>query len=199
MRWPSLYAAAESALQTVSPIAVSFNAPPGRYYKLEDGGEFLFVDLCFIRIGAADHFLEVERHGHVVPLFDKGDWLGPRPFDEDGVAAKRTARFRELQTSFAVSQSFVRKAILRGHQVDAVTAFWSYTMKPLADLLRMRYCAVRWDFGLRYLDRDLPSAVYEELRPLAFVRDLQDLDAKHIAATQWGVNLLKELASPLSP
>jgi hypothetical protein len=32
-----LYTSAENALETVSPITVSYTAPPGRYYKLRDG------------------------------------------------------------------------------------------------------------------------------------------------------------------
>jgi hypothetical protein len=94
-----------------------------------------------------------------------------------------------------MSQSFVRKAILRGQHVEAVTAFWAYTMKPLAELLRMRYCAERWDFGMRYLDRDLPPAVYRQVRDLAFIQDLEDLKEKLATASAWGATLLRELHS----
>ncbi|HEV3215108.1 MAG TPA: hypothetical protein VGZ27_05270 [Vicinamibacterales bacterium] len=188
-----LYGTAQTALEIISPIATSHTAPPGRYYKLQAANEFLFVDLCFVRVGAADHFLEVERHGRVVPIFDKGNWLRRRPLDEEALATKRLTRYRELHSWFPVSQSFVRKAILRGRHAEAVTAFWDYTMKPLAELLRMRYCPARWDFGMRYLDRDLPPAVYERVRDLAFVKDLDDLDAKHVQATTWASTLLHEL------
>jgi hypothetical protein len=92
-----------------------------------------------------------------------------------------------------MSQVFVRKAILRGQHVEAVNAFWACTLKPLAELLRIRYCPVRWDFGVRYLDRDLPSAVYEQVRDLALVRDLEDLEGKLARATAWGAELLREL------
>lgn len=190
-----LYAAAADSLETVSPITASHPVPPGRYYRLKEGGEFLLVDLCFLRAGAPDHFLEVERHGHVLALFDKGDWLRPRPLDEGALAIKRDKRYRELQTWFLVSQSFVRKAILRGQHAEALTSFWAYTMKPLAELLRMRYCPVRWDFGLRYLERDLPPAVYDQLRDLVFVRDLEDLEAKLARARAWGDALMRELDS----
>ena len=193
-----LYAAAEASLETVSPITASHFVPPGRYYKLKDGGEFLFVDLCFFRAGAPDHFLEAERHGHVRPLFDKGDWLRSRPLDENALAIKRDRRYRELQTWFAVSQSFVRKAVLRGQQVEALACFWGYTLKPLVELLRMRYCPARWDFGMRYLDRDLPPTVYDEFRDLVFVRDLDELEAKLDSASAWGVSLLREL-DPVVP
>jgi hypothetical protein len=188
-----LYAAAETALKTVSPITASHFVPPGRYYKLKDGGEFLLVDLCFIRAGAPDHFLEVERHGHIRPLFDKRDWLHAKPLDEGALAIMRDKRYRELQTWFVVSQSFVRKAVMRRQQAEALACFWSYTLKPLTELIRMRYCPVRWDFGMRYLERDLPSTVYNQLRDLIFVRDLDELEVKLATASTWGASLLREL------
>ena len=188
-----LYASAEKAMETVSAITASHTPPRGRYYKLKDGGEFLLIDLIFFRVGDPDHHLEVERHGDKLPLFDKGTWLRPRPLDEEALAIKRDKRCRGLQTWFPMSQIFVRKAILRGQHVEAVNAFWACTLKPLAELLRMRYCPVRWDFGVRYLDRDLPPAVYDQIRDLVFVRDLGDLEAKLARATAWGTVLLREV------
>jgi hypothetical protein len=188
-----LYASAEEALATVSPITALHTPLKGRYYKLRDGGDFLLVDLIFFRVGDADQHLEVERHGSKVPLFDKGDWLRPRPLDAGALAVQRDRRYRELQTWFPMSQVFVRKAILRGQDAEAVGAFWAYTLRPLAELLRMRYCPVRWDFGVRYADRDLPPAVYAQFRDLAFSRDLGDLEAKLARATAWGAELLHEL------
>ncbi|MGE0450288.1 MAG: hypothetical protein AB7Q29_11980 [Vicinamibacterales bacterium] len=95
-----------------------------------------------------------------------------------------------------MSQVFVRKAILRGQHVEAVNAFWACTLKPLAELLRLRHCPVRWDFGVRYLDRDLPPAVYARFRELAFVRDLGDLEPHHGRAAACGAELLRELERP---
>jgi hypothetical protein len=191
----ALHAAAKPALEAVSPVLADHVVPPGRYYKLLAGGDFLFVDLCFFRAGASDHPLEVERHGIVQPLFDKADWLHPKPLDEVALAAKREARYSEHQRWFVVSQSFVRKAILRGQQVEALASFWSYTLRPLGELLRMRYCPARWDFGMRYLDRDLPSTVYDDFRRLAFVRDVNELEANHEKATTWASRILLELGA----
>jgi hypothetical protein len=42
-----LYAPAERAIETVSPITASHTPVKGRYYKLKDGGDFLLVDLIF--------------------------------------------------------------------------------------------------------------------------------------------------------
>jgi hypothetical protein len=192
-----LYAIAERAIEVVSPITASHTPPSGvgQYYKLKDGGDFFLVDLIFFRAGEPDHHLDIERHGEKLPLFDKGDWLRAKPLDEGALAAKRDRRYRDHQTWFTINQVFVRKAILRGQHVEAINAFWACTLKPLADLLRMRYCPVRWDFGVRYLDRDLPPAVYDQFRDLALVSDLRDLEVKLARATAWAATLLRELES----
>ena len=190
-----LYSAVEDALQKVSPVSASHVAPPGRYYKLRDGGEFLLLDLCFFRVGAADRHLDAERHGKARPLFDKADWLRLAPTSNAAQASARQQRHAELQEWFLVSQNFVRKALLRRQHADAMAAFWAYTVRPLAELLRMRYCPVRWDFGMRYLDRDLPPGVYARFRDVLFVQDLDDLEVRVTEASTWGVELLNELAS----
>ena len=193
-----VYAAVESALETISPIVASHSAPPGRYFKLRDAGEFLLVDVCIFRVGGLAERLDLERHGRVRPLFDKGDWLRTDPSAEVSQAESRAKRLGELQEWFSVSQSFVRKAIIRGQQVEALAAFWSVSLKPLVELLRMRYCPARWDFGMRYLDRDLPGPVYDELRGIMFVGEADDL-AKHLSkATAWAERLLRELETESS-
>lgn len=189
-----LYGHAERSLATVSPVVASHSVPPGRYYKLKDIGEFLLVDLCFFRASAPDRSLEVERHGQVLPLFDKGSWLQPQFVDVQVLALKIQGRCDELLSWFPVSQSFVRKAILRGKHAEALAAFWAYTLRPLAEILRMRYCPVRWDFGVRYIDRDLPDEPYRRFRELAYVHDLQDLERKLGQASAWGASLLSELS-----
>lgn len=189
----ALYVAAEEALASVSPIVASHYVAPGRYYKLRDGGEFLLVDLGFVHVDALRQDFGVERHGIARKLFDKGDWLRPRPVDDSVLAARRQQRYEALEAWFPVSQSFVRKAILRGRHVEALAAFWSYTLRPLTELLRMRYSTLRWDFGMRYLDRDLPPAVYHRLRDLMFVADLDELSAKLEQASAWGSTVLADL------
>jgi hypothetical protein len=48
---------------------------------------------------------------------------------------------------------------------------------------------------VRYLDRDLPPALYDQFRNLAFVRDSEDLDRNLRAAVTWGSQLLRDLES----
>jgi hypothetical protein len=193
-----LYAAAEEALSLISPIILNHAAPPGRYFQLQNAGAFLLVDLCFFRLGSRDHCLDVRRHGHPVKLFDKGEWLRERPLSDTAITAAIANRREELHRWFPASQAFVHKAMLRGHDVEAIAAFWAYTLKPLVELLRMRYCPARWDFGLRYLDRDLPPDIYQHVRELMFVRDVADLTIKFADAAAWGQQILDDAQRPNS-
>lgn len=187
------YVVVESALETISPIVASHAQPPGRYFKLKDGSDFLLVDVCICRTRDLTELLDRERHGKIRPLFDKGEWLRRKPSTSISQVASRAKRLEEHQVWFSISQNFVRKAILRGQQVEGLAAYWGYTLKPLVELLRMRYCPPRWDFGMRYLDRDLPGPVYDELCHLIFVGESDDL-AEHLSkATAWGEQLLRDL------
>jgi len=190
-----LYAVVESALETISPIVARHSEPPGRYFRLRDGGDFLLVDVCVFRAASIKERLDSERHGSIRPLFDKGQWLRSDPSAQVSQVARRSKRLEEIQAWFCVSQSFVRKAILRGRQVEALAAFWGYTLRPLVELLRMRYCPARWDFGMRYLDRDLPGPVYDELRGIMFVGEFDDLTEHLFKASAWAERLLRELES----
>ena len=96
----------------------------------------------------------------------------------------------------SMSQSFVQKAILRDRKIEALAAYWGYTLKPLVEILRIRYCPYRWDFGIRYLEQDLPGAVYKELCSLMYVGESDEL-AEHLSkATSWAEQLLRELECP---
>lgn len=189
----SLYATAENALVQISPIELSHPFPIGKYYKLRDCNEFLLLDLVFLRAGDPDHFLEPGRHGQILPLFDKAQWLVPDPANLKLMAGKRVKRYRELRIWFLLSQTFVRKAMWRDRQVEAIAAFWSYTIRPLVELLRMQHCPVRWDFGMRYLERDVPPAVYDRLLPLLLVQNYRDLELKLVAAADWATELFSQL------
>ncbi|MEM7260645.1 MAG: hypothetical protein AAF488_01550 [Planctomycetota bacterium] len=188
-----LFGAVETALETVSPVEFSHPEPPGRYFKLADGGDFLLVDVCFYQTTELSEHLDAARHGETRALFDKGQWLQRNATSADSQVKRRTERLMQLDAWFATSQLFPRKAVLRGKEVDALAAFWGYTLKPLVELLRMRHCPARWDFGMRDLDRDLPDSTYRRLRQLMYCAGPDELPAKLEEAKAWADELLSEL------
>jgi len=66
-------------------------------------------------------------------------------------------------------------------------------LRPLVELLRMKHCPERHDYGMRYLGLDLPPDVVAELQSLAFVAEAAALPLKHERADALVRSLLAEL------
>jgi hypothetical protein len=180
------FAAVEAALEKLSPIALKLVMPPSglwpelaqRFYRLRDTDEFLMIDFCQLTPEQVTTFLEPIRHGTPVVLFDRAGVIKPVELDRaqhDMLVGKRLAWVRD---SFPMFQNLARKAVLRGDLVEAQAVWVSHTLRPLVDLLRIRYCPERFDFGMRYTGIDLPKPTHAELEALLLPTDGPDLLAK---------------------
>ncbi|NNE43151.1 MAG: nucleotidyltransferase domain-containing protein [Gemmatimonadetes bacterium] len=171
------------ALTALSPIAHSYRMPEPtfhggsqEFYRLRDADPCHIVDYVAMRLSQEDRLLEPERHGTPHVLFDRDGLLRPTPLDRAALNAKMRARLEEMRSVFYVFQSLSTKAVHRGHPGEAVVRLQQMTLKPLVDLLRIRYCPDRWDFGFRYLDRDLPDAVRRDFEALLLPRNLDQVE-----------------------
>jgi hypothetical protein len=74
--------------------------------------------------------------------------------------------------------------------------YQSFTLRPLVELLRIRYVPERHGFFLRYIDHDLPAEVVARLRPLTFVADLAALRAAQLAAERFFQETARAIGEP---
>lgn len=188
----AVFAAVEAALTALSPIALRHHVPEPawhgfaqRFYVLRDASPYHMVDLAVQPVQAADRFLDPQRHGEARIWFDRGGYAVPTPTDPAALAAKLEARIPVLADWFEITQPLVTKEALRGHALDALHFYHALTLRPLVELLRIVHAPARHDFGLRYLQRDLPAEVYARLEPLAFVGDPNHLIRQHSQAAAW--------------
>jgi len=184
------FAQIEFALHSLSPVTLRHDVDgttgfAQKFYRLRDAGEFLVVDLVLIRRSDPLLFREVELHGRGPIWLDRRSLLVESHLDAGRDHTQALARVPVLATAFAMFQHIVTKERLRGHAVDALSFYQAMTLRPLAEALRLLHCPQRRVFGLRYLARDLPADSCARIEALAFVRDLDDLAAKHDAARLW--------------
>ena len=100
--------------------------------------------------------------------------------DDDAAIAKQVAEFDAAM------------AEKRWEGAEALVFYQAFVLRPLVEALRIRHDPWRHDFDVRYLRFDLPADVRERVEALWFVRDREDLAAKHAAASAW---LREELAT----
>ena len=194
--------AVHSALEDLSPIAhrwrlaePTWHGNAQEFLSLRDADPAHFIDLVVLEPSGGERFLEVERHGTAIVLFDRAGLLAPAPLDRVALQARIDARLAILRERFPLFQTLVTRAVRRGFVAEAAVAYQDYTYRPLIELLRIRHCPDRFDFGARYLDRDLPAAVRAEVEALALPGSLAEVETFRGRAEALFVATLAELDS----
>lgn len=170
----STFAILHSALEELSPIVhrwrladPTWHGSSQEFLALRDADPAHFVDLVVQSPTGGERFLEVERHGTPLVLFDRVGILAPVPLDRVALQARIDERLAVLRARFPLFQTLVTRAVRRGFVAEAAVAYQDHTYRPLIELLRIRHCPERFDFGARYLDRDLPAELRAEVEALA--------------------------------
>lgn len=153
---------------------------PQALYLGERISDDLAIDLVVMDVATAapDRFVEVERHGTAMVLVDREGWFDAPVHLDREVHAERIRRHLAMLAGLHPHlMPLIRKPLARGHRLDALTRYQTRLVKPLCDLMRIEHDPDRFDFGFRYLDRDLPDAERELLERLAFIGADDDLAA----------------------
>lgn len=193
------YETLHAALEALSPIEHVFRFPQPMWHgheqellTLQGADRMHMVDMLIIKKSGEDFFLERERHGEPLVLFDKDGLIITVLLDRESHLAKMEKRLPLLRTQFYLYQGMVSKAAFRGHRLDALSAYLSATLKMLVELLRMRHCPERFDYGPRYLDRDLPAGLAEKIDGWVFVKDTKDLERCRAEAEELFTETLRD-------
>ncbi|HWI63244.1 MAG TPA: hypothetical protein VNT75_15505 [Symbiobacteriaceae bacterium] len=192
--------ALEAALLSLAPFEKRWEVPAPTFhgnwqcfYHLRGTDPLLLVDLCLIEQKAPNRFLEPEMHGIPTVFFDKIGAVRPEPTDAAAHAEKIRRRLPLLEEPMELFHAFVDKELLRGREVDAFAFYHGYVLSRLVEALRMRYAPWRYNFGPRYLQYDLPPAVYARVRSFYFLEGGEDLGRKKAEALQWLRETLAEV------
>ncbi len=144
-------------------------------------------------------FLEIERHGEPVVLVDREGWFD-RPVRLDPRVHRRGIE-RHLETLAALHphlMPLIWKAWRRGHRLDALARYQNRLVRPLCELMRIEHDPDRFDYGFRYLDRDLPERERVLLERLAFIGPADDLGAAIEEARREVERRLERLGHPVA-
>lgn len=179
------FLAIHAAVESFGPIVHRWRLPEPTWHgnaqelsRVRGAGIYFDLDLVVIERSAPDRFLEFERHGDAEVLMDREGTIERAPFDRDSHNKKMVRRLASLRDQFPLCQAIVIKAIRRKLLVEASAAYLRMTLMPMVELLRMRHVPDLYDFGLRYLDRDLPEQWRSRVEGWALPKDGEEL-AEH--------------------
>ena len=197
---PDTFKAIEQVLTKLSPIELKYELPQPTwhehaqiFYRLKNASEFLLLDLCVIKESNPNKFLQPEIHNHALVHFDKCNVIQWQPLDSNAFIAKLKERLKTLRVTFDLFQMLTKKEIYRQNDIEALSFYHGYTLRPLVEALRIKYAPTRYNFHTRYVHYELPKPVVKKLESLYFVKDRKDLTAKRKLAEKWFYKILQDI------
>ena len=178
------FSAVKEELESISPIELEWRVPSPTwhgheqvFYRMRDVDEHLMIDFVVMTRAtpAQNRFLERERHGFPVVLFDHDGFCTPAALDRLVHDQRMRARLERIRVTFPLFQPLVIRAVERRQPCDAAHFYAQLTLAPTVEALRMVHCPERFDFGMRYLFDDLPAEVYARVSELALPGSLEGI------------------------
>jgi predicted nucleotidyltransferase len=96
-------------------------------------------------------------------------WADPEP--ELGLEQRR----QFLLDEFDVGVLWVERELRRSNYIEAFSTFETWLLRPLVELMRLKYAPAKSDFYLKHVVRDLPAPFVDELEALYRNRSLSDI------------------------
>lgn len=147
-----------------------------KIYHIKNSKPWLLLDFCIQSHSREFLFTKNLPGEEVKVIFDKAEVVKFQDLDESIFFQEQKQRIVHLKHIFA-QDSRVIKMIERGSFVDAFHFYYKFILLPLSELLRIKYAPKKQLF-LKYISKDLPIDVAQELEQLYQITSLQDLSCK---------------------
>lgn len=149
------------------------------FYLLKDSPKHYYVDLAVMKESSKDKLTQSDRHGKAVVWFDKKSMIDVTPTDEDELKKKCSAFYEKIRSGPQwLWEIESKKNCDRKHFIDAKTNYDVLVHRNLAGLLNLKYRKNKFDFGLRYSERDYPPDVFKKVEQLLFITSTEELPEK---------------------
>jgi len=182
----------EQALSSVSIIELKSRLPEPTwhghsqsFYRLKGIRPYLYIDLVVMKKSSKDKFLQFQIHGVPVVYFDKIGVVKDDAVDLESFTDVIERRLETLKILFDMFQVDVLKELNRGNDIEAHTFYMNNTLRPLVEVLRIKYSPFHYNFRTHYIYYDLPSEVVERLQRLTFIADSKELRNRRAEAEEW--------------
>lgn len=188
-----VFADVGAAINEISPVVQSWRVPDlpswsQTFFKIADD-DLLLVDLSLISIEDEDWFLQPERHGNALILFDPQGVVAAAPvLDASAHESRLIAGVAKSLAIATMFPGFVAKELRRGRAMDARWVFNQMVVNPLVTVLGATHRPERYDYGWRYLKEDLPADIYARLERLVFT-GVHELESATREASAWTIQL----------
>jgi len=182
----------EKTINTTDEIDLRFRVPEPAwhghaqvFWRLRNASPFLFLDIAVMKKSSKDKFLQYRIHGKPLVHFDKIGIVQDDPVDPNAYWEQLEKRLETLKTHFELFQVLVLKELNRGNDMEALSYYLGYTLRPLVEALRIKYTPWHYRFFTTYVYYEMPQEITRRLHRLYFVGDVNELGKCREEAETW--------------
>ncbi len=154
------------------------------FYRLENISPYCFIDAAVMKLSSKDKFLQYKIHGKPLIHFDKKGIIRDDPVDVHDLMNRIKTRLKILKTIFPLFQVLVSKELNRKHYIEAFAFYQGSVIRPLVEVLRIKYSPYHFNFHASYAAFELPEGIYKKLQDLIYIKDEGDLASKQTIASE---------------
>lgn len=191
-RVDSVITAIEQALGTMGEIDLKFRVPEPTwhgnsqvFWRIKGASPFVFVDAAIMKKSSKEKFLQYSIHGKPLVHFDKSGDIEDDPVDVEEYLKQMKTRFESHKKTFEMFQVLVLKELNRGNAMEALSYYLTYILRPLVEVLRMKYTPWHYRFFTTYLYYEMPAEIVERIHRLYFVDHEESLKKCREEAEAW--------------
>jgi predicted nucleotidyltransferase len=190
----------EQTLHNMGQVDLKFRVPEPTwhgnsqvFWRLKESSPFLFVDAAIIKKSSKEKFLQYSIHGKPLVHFDKTGVIKDDPVDIERYLQEMKTRFEAHKTTFEMFQVLVLKELNRGNAMEALSYYLSYILRPLVEVLRMKYSPWHYRFFTTYVYYEMPAEIVERIHRMYFVNDEKTLKKCREEAETWFWDVVKTM------
>jgi predicted nucleotidyltransferase len=151
--------------------------------------DFFYFDILIEKETCTkDRFTSSDRHGQSIIWFDHNRIIDTNPLPKDTFSEQYKRIQTQMSESFPLLSLELKKNLFRRKKIESFESYFGFLRRYVA-LLNIKYRPAKYDFGLRYIDRDFPTDMANQIENLLYVKDFEKLKENALTV----LHLFKEL------
>lgn len=163
-----------------------------KFFHLEKTSKFLIIDICLQKHSRVFYYTKGNKDEKVKIIFDKKSVVTFKPMDKKKFMTSKQARMEEIINSFIFFQTWIDKSIKRKNFLEALYYYQEKTLKPIVEILRIKFEPTKMDFYLKDISKDIPKEYLKKLENLYKINSIKDLKIKNKQANEFFFNIIKK-------
>jgi len=164
-----------------------------KFFHLEKTSEFLIIDVCIQKHSRIFYYTKEYKDEKAKVIFDKTDGIITfKKLDKQKFMKENQERLKELEKTFIFFQAWINKEINRKKFLEAFYNYQEKTLKPLVEILRLKFEPTKKDFYINGIYSDLPKRYLTKLENLYKINSLEDLKIKNKQANDLFFEIIKK-------